>query len=120
MNIVLWILQALLAVHTVMGAVWKLSHSEKSVRSLSAMPHAAWLGMSIFEFLCAAGLFLTAFAPLAILAPIAALGIAAEMLFLCVVHVLSGDKQHQHMLYWLVVAVLCAFVAYGRFEFGPL
>ena len=120
MNIVLWIIQVLLALHTVMGAVWKLSHSEKSVPSLSAMPHAAWLGMSVFEFLCAVGLFLTAFTPLAILAPLAAVGIAAEMLILCVVHILSGNKKHQHMVYWLVVAVVCAIVAYGRFSVGPV
>ncbi|MGE5625615.1 MAG: DoxX family protein [Bacillota bacterium] len=120
MNIVLWILQAFLAAHTVMGAVWKFSHSEKSVRSLSALPHGVWLGMSVFEFVCAVGLFLTAIAPLAVLAPLAAIGIAAEMLLLCVVHLLSGDKKYQHMMYWLVVAVISAFIAYGRFEFGPI
>lgn len=120
MNIVLWVIQVLLAAHTLMGAVWKFSHSEKSVPSLSAIPHAVWLGMSVFEMLCVVGLFMTAFAPLAILAPVAAVGIAVEMLFLCAVHVLSGATRHQHMIYWLVTAAVCGLVAYGRFSLGSV
>ncbi len=53
MNIALWILQVLLALHTAMGAVWKLSHSEQTVASLSALPHALWLGLSGLEVLAA-------------------------------------------------------------------
>jgi hypothetical protein len=40
MNILLWILQILLALHTAMGAVWKFSHSaEQTMPSLKAIPH---------------------------------------------------------------------------------
>ena len=42
-NVVLWILQVLLALHTAMGAVWKFSNSEQTVPSLQAIPHGAWL-----------------------------------------------------------------------------
>ena len=81
MNILLWVLQILLAVHTVIGAVWKFSNSEQTVPSLSAIPHGAWLALSVFEFIFALCLILPAFyKPLAILAPIAAACIAAEML----------------------------------------
>lgn len=48
MNIGLWILQVLLALHTVMGSVWKFSNSEQTVPSLSAIPHGIWLAMSAF------------------------------------------------------------------------
>lgn len=119
MNIVLWVLQILLALHTVMGAVWKLSHSEQTVPSLSAIPRGVWRGMSVFELVCALGLIATAYAPLAVLAPFAAVGIALEMLFLCAVHLRSGATRHGQMIYWLVVAVLCAFIACGRFGILP-
>jgi hypothetical protein len=120
MNILLWVLQILLAVHTVIGALWKFSNSEQTVPSLSAIPHGLWLGLSVFELLCAVALILPAFnKPLGILAPIAALGIAAEMLFFSVVHIYSGDANYGPMIYWLVVAAICAFIAYGRFVLRP-
>ena len=46
MNILLWVLQILLALHTAMGAVWKFSNSEQTVPSLKAIPHGAWLTLS--------------------------------------------------------------------------
>jgi hypothetical protein len=120
MNILLWVLQILLAVHTVIGAVWKFSNSEQTVPSLSAIPHGAWLAMSVVELACALGLILPAFhKPLGILAPVAAAFIAAEMLLFCGLHLSSGDANYGPMIYWLVVAAICAFVAYGRFVLKP-
>jgi hypothetical protein len=120
MNILLWVLQILLAVHTAVGAVWKFSNSEQTVPSLSAIPHGAWLAMSVVELLCALGLILPAFyKPVGILAPIAAAVIAAEMLLFCGVHISSGDANYGPMIYWLVVAAVCAFIAYGRFVVRP-
>lgn len=115
MNIALWILQVLLALHTAMGAVWKFSNSEQSVPSLSAIPHAVWLGLIGVELLCSVGLVLPALGPsLAILAPIAAGCIALEMLLFSGVHLASRASEHGQMIYWLVVAAFCAFIAYGR------
>lgn len=120
MNIVLWLLQVLLALHTAMGAVWKFSHAEKMVPSLRAIPPGAWRAMGVFELLCSLALILPGFyAPVAILVPIAALCIAAEMLLFCGVHLRSGVGKHQHMIYWLAVAIICAFIAYGRFVLSP-
>ena len=116
MNIRLWAFQILLALHTVVGAVWKFSNSEQSVPSLKAIPHEVWLAMAVVELLCGVGLILPAInKPLAILAPIAAVCIAAEMLLFCGLHIYSGDANYGHMIYWLVVAAICAFIAYGRF-----
>lgn len=121
MNILLWVLQALLAVHTVMGAVWKLSNTQQAVPSLSAIPHTLWLGLSGVELLCSVGLIIPAiYKPLAILAPIAASVIAAEMLLYCGVHLASGEKNHSPIVYWLVVAALSGVIAYGRFVLKPL
>ena len=120
MNILLWVLQILLALHTAMGAVWKFSHSEQTVPSLKKIPHPVWMAMSVFELLCSVGLILPAFStPLAILAPIAAVGIAGEMLLFTALHLASGDKNFGPMIYWLVVAAICAFLAYGRFVLSP-
>ncbi len=116
MNIFLWVLQILLALHTIMGAVWKFSNSEQTVPSLKAIPHEVWLAMIVIELLCSLGLILPALNKhLAILAPIAAVCIAAEMLLFSGFHIYSGDANYGQMIYWLVVAALCAFIAYGRF-----
>jgi hypothetical protein len=121
MNILLWVLQIILALHTAIGAVWKFSNSEQSVPSLKAIPHGVWLAMSGFELLCSAALILPAFnKSLAVLAPVAAVCIAAEMLFFTGLHVYSGDPDYGHPIYWLVVAAICALVAYGRFALKPL
>lgn len=121
MNILFWVLQSLLAVHTAMGAVWKVTNSEQSVPSLSAIPHGVWLGLIAVELLCSVGLVLPAvYRPAAILAPFAAAVIAAEMLLFSGVHLASGDENHGPMIYWLVVAALCGFLAYGRFVLKPL
>ena len=121
MNIVLWVLQILLALHTAIGAVWKFSNSEQTVPSLSAIPHGVWLAISVFELACVVGLVIPLlYKPLAILAPLAAVGIGAIMLIYCVLHLMSGDPSHGQMIYWLAVAAVCAFIAYGRFVLSPV
>ncbi len=120
MNIVLWAVQVLLALHTVMGAMWKFSHSEQTVPSLKALPHGAWLAMSVIELFCAVGLVLPAInKSFGLLAPIAAIVIAAEMLIFCALHVASGSGDQGELVYWLAVAAVCAFVAYGRLALRP-
>lgn len=120
MNILLWILQVLLAVHTVIGAIWKFNNSEETVPSLSAIPHEAWLGLGVVEILCALGLVLPALMrSLAGLAPLAATIIAAEMLLFSGLHLISGVGESGELVYWLVVAAVAAFIAYGRTELRP-
>ena len=121
MNVLLWILQALLALHTFMGALWKFFNSEQSVPSLKAIPHGLWLGMSVVELLCAAGLLVPAFNKrLSILAPVAAACIATEMLVFSGLHMYSGNTDRGELIYWLAVAGVCAFVASGRLMKKPL
>lgn len=121
MNILLWILQVLLALHTITGAVWKFSNSEQTVAPLAAIPHAVWLSLSIIEILCSLGLVLPALIKrLAPAAPIAAACIAAEMVLFSVVLLLSGASDYGPMAYWIVVAAVSGFVAYGRFVLRPL
>ena len=121
MNVVLWVFQVLLALHTGMGAVWKFSHSAEAVPSLKAIPHVVWVSLSIVELLCVVGLILPMFnKQLGMLAPIAAGVIIAEMLLFTAVQIASGTGGSGQIVYWLVVAVVCAFIAYGRFVLAPL
>lgn len=121
MNIILWILQIFLALHTAIGAVWKFSNSEQTVFSLEVIPHGIWLAMSIIELLCSLALIIPAFSRrLGILSPAAAACIAAEMLLFSGLLIYSGNINYGHLIYWLVVAALSIFIAYGRFVLKPL
>ena len=121
MNPLLWTLQTLLALHTAMGAVWKTTNPEATVPSLSAIPHAGWIGLNVVEVLCVIGLLIPAVSKSAgKAAPIAALVIAAEMLLFCGVLLASGKGSAGELAYWLVVAAVCGFIAYGRLVLKPL
>jgi hypothetical protein len=120
MNSFFWILQVLLALHTAMGAIWKFSNSEQAT-SLGALPHGVWLGMSVLELFCVAALLLPAVSKkLGALAPAAAVVIALEMLGMVGVHFASGQGANGQVIYWMVVAAFCSFVAYGRFAMEPI
>jgi len=116
MNIVLGIVQTLLALHTAMGAAWKFSNpAEASVPSLAAIPHSVWLGLSVVEIVASLVLIVALFAkPLARFVPMAALFIAAEMILFVGVHVASGESNYSPVIYWLVVALVSALLAAGR------
>ena len=122
MNILLWVLQVLLALHTIMGAVWKFSHSaEQTMPSLKAIPTGLWQTLGGLELVIALCLILPAFyKPLVVLVPVAAICIAIEMLLFWGLHIASGDNTYNAMVYWLVVAAICAFIAYGRLVLRPL
>ena len=116
MNILLWVFQILLALHTAVGGVWKFSNSEQTVGSLKLLPHGLWLAMGVFELLCSIALILPAFSKDFVnFAPVAALCIATEMLLFCGVHFYSGDRTYNHPIYWLVVAIICGLIIYGSF-----
>jgi hypothetical protein len=121
-NIFLWVLQVLLALHTLAGAVWKFKNTaEQTMPSLKAIPPLVWQGLGVFEILCAVALILPAFyKPVAFLAPVSAMAIASVMVIYCVLHVLSGAAENSPMIYWGVVAAVCAFIAYGRWVLAPL
>lgn len=121
MNVLLWVLQILLALHTLVGAMWKTFSPEQTVPSLSAIPHALWLALAGLEVLCAVGLTLPALDPRrAALAPVAATFIAAEMLLFTAVAYASGGLVPGEAAYWLVVAAVAAFIAYGRLVVRPV
>lgn len=122
MNITLWILQVFLALHTAIGAIWKLSNSaEQTMPSFSSIPHEAWMALSVIELICALALILPAlYKPFGVLAPIAALVIAVEMFLFSGLHIYSGNTTYYPIAYWGAVAALCTFIAYGRFILKPI
>jgi len=120
-NVLLWILQILLALHTAVGAVWKSSNAETTMPSVAAIPHGVWQAMSALELVCAVTFIVPAFNKrLAILAPIAGACVGAEMLFFSGVHLASGSTSYGPVIYWLFVAAVCAFIIYGRLVLEPI
>lgn len=122
MNILFWTLQILLAVHTIMGGVWKFTNPvQTAVPSLAALPHAAWLALGVVELFAALALVLPAFNKAwAGLIVIAALFLVAEMLLFCAIHLATGHGFNGQVVYWVVVAALAGFLAYGRQSLSPL
>src|SRR5215469_15201722 len=103
-----------------MGAVWKFSRSNQVVPSLQVIPRKGWLVLSSIELLWSLALILPVVQSLAMLAPIGAACIAAEMLFFCGIHVYRGfGKVPGPLLYWLVVAVIAGLIVYGRLVLQP-
>ncbi|MBI1184792.1 hypothetical protein GC194_10995 [bacterium] len=115
MKIVISILQVLLALHTAMGAFWKLSNSEQSVDSLKALPHALWQSLPVLELafvvMLIAPLFKSNWHKMA---AIAAFGVATEMLLYSVVHLASGFPFNGELVYWLVVMIISALIGIGK------
>lgn len=122
MNIFLWILQVLLALHTIMGAAWKFSHTaEQTMPSLHVIPQVGWFALAGVELLCALCLIVPAlYKPASAFAPAGAIGIAVIMLTFCAIEFLSGNTNMSSITYWLVIVAVCAFIAYGRFVLRPL
>jgi xanthine/uracil/vitamin C permease (AzgA family) len=121
MNVLFWVLQGLFALHTGVGAIWKLSNPAQVVPSLHAIPRGVWLGLSGVELRGAAALILPAIhKPSGGLVPFAAAFIAAEMLVFSGLHLVSGEENHGPLFYWLTVAALCGLIAYGRLALQPL
>ena len=115
MNIVLWILQVFLSVHTFGGAVWKLSNPSEAVAFLSAIPQAAWVVLIALEMMASVCLILPAFgARFRLLSPLAAAFIVLEMLLFTGIHQASGSTEMVPVKYWLVVAGVCGFLAWAR------
>ena len=121
MNILLWVLQILLALHTIMGAVWKFSNSQQTVVSLKAIPHGMWLSFGVIELICSLFLLLPIISKkLSVMTPFAAGFIALEMLFYCMYTIFAGTVIQTELIYWFIVFVISAFIAYGRYAVKPL
>ena len=123
MNVVLWILQALLAFLYLSGGAYKLFKFEELANQLSALPHGAWRVLGVLEIVGGILLIIpaaTRWMPL--LTPIAAAVLALETLALSGLYARhSLTLAASNPLVWsAVMGLLVAFVAYGRFALSPV
>jgi uncharacterized membrane protein len=122
-NVVLWILQWVLAVAFAVAGVLKSTQPKEKLA-----PQMPWVEdfspstvrfIGVVEFLGALGLVLPALTGIApILTPLAATGIAVIMLLAAVVH--ARRKEPSGIAVTVVILVLAAIVAWGRFGPYPL
>jgi len=82
------------------------------------LPRGLWAFLGAFE--CLAGLGLTCQARLTclpVLTPIAAAAVAAESVLISAFYVYYGDFSP--MIYSVAMAIMAAFISYGRFALKP-
>ena len=127
MNIVLWILQGLLAALFLMVGFMKVSQSKTAILE-SAGERMAWIEdvsdsnlrlIGILEILAGIGLILPQVTGiLSWLTPLAAVGLILTMVGAMTLHARRGNES-QAIVMNLVLLGLAAFVAYGRFVLVP-
>lgn len=123
MNILLWVLQVLLALFFTMGAVQQLFNFEKIAKMYvvyRALPRMFWTLYGIVTLLGALGLVLTKVGPL--VTPVAALVLTGQgLLFAALYAKFAGFKPSlaSWALWTLLPCLFAAFIAYGRFVITP-
>ena len=120
MNILLWILQLALALLCLAGGAYKLFQFDElaKVPATAALPRAGWGAIGVLEMLCAVLLIVpVAVKWMPILTPLAAAVLAVEALALSVNNArYSLQLAATNPLVWtLAMAVMAAFVAWGRY-----
>ncbi len=120
MNVVLWIIQGLLAAVFLAAGVMKLTTPREKLATtldwVGDVPQPGVRAIATLELLAAIGLILPAALKIApVLTPLAALGLVVLMLGAAALHV--RRKEPQGIAVAVVLLVLAAIVAWGRF--GP-
>ncbi len=113
MNILLWVLQVLLALWNLIGGSFVIMNYEKigNPWALNALPQPAWVALGAIQVLFALGLFWRKSAGIAavVLALVSLLGLALYTQY-------AGFPG---LLWGVVPALLLALVAYGKFSLKP-
>jgi uncharacterized membrane protein YphA (DoxX/SURF4 family) len=121
MNILLWVLQIALAWLCIAGGffqIFKIEQLQTGVAAMRALPHGLWAFLGAFGCLAGVGLILPgAFNVLPVLTPIAAAAVAAQSVLITAFYLRYGDSSP--MYYSGAMAVIAAFVSYGRFALKP-
>ena len=122
MNILLWVLQIALAWLCIAGGIFqifKIEQLQKNVASMRALPRGLWAFLGAFGCLAGLGLILPgATNVLPVLTPIAAAAVAAESVLISAFYVYYGDSSP--LIYSAAMAIMAAFISYGRFALKPL
>jgi hypothetical protein len=123
MNILIWILQMALAFLYLSGGAYKTFRFQELATELTALPHAAWRALGVFEMLGAVLLIVPAATKrMPQLTPLAAAALALETLALAALYAQKSlEFAASNPLVWaLALGLAAAFVAYGRFKLSPL
>ena len=123
MNIVLWILQVLLALAFLMAGGMKLVQPIDQLGQMMAWvndsPAMLVRFIGLAEVLGALGLILPAATRIKpILTPIAAAALALVMVLAAITHIVRGEMGD--LMPSVILFILSAFVAYGRFKLVPI
>jgi uncharacterized membrane protein YphA (DoxX/SURF4 family) len=122
MNILLWVLQIVLALLCIAGGafkIFKIEELQKDVAAMRALPRGLWAFLGAFECLAGLGLILPGvISVLPGLTPIAAAGVAAESVLVSAFYTYYGDRSP--LPYSVAMALMAAFVCYGRFALAQL
>jgi len=123
MNVLLWIVQAALALLYGSGGAYKTFKFAELATQMQALPHAGWRALGVLELVGAVLLIVPAATKwMPSLTPLAAAVLTLETLGLAVLYAQYSLKlTAANPLVWAVVmALLAAFVAYGRYALSPL
>lgn len=123
MNVVLWILQAALALLYLSGGAYKTFAFAELASQMRALSLGGWRALGVVEMLGAVLLIVPAATKwMPVLTPLAAAVLALETLGLAAVYAQYSLKlAATNPLVWAVVmGLLVAFVAYGRYSLVPL
>mgnify|MGYP001073993197 FL=1 len=122
MFIIIWVLQIIVALFCIMGAVWRYKNFEiasKDVASISALSQSTWNAIGLFEMIAAALLILPGLLGiLGFLTPLAALALAIELGLLTLHHMrhMGTKLQATNPALWSgIIAILAAIIALARF-----
>lgn len=125
MNLLLWILQGALALFSFMGGQYKVFHFEELAKmpQTAALSRTGWAAIGVFEMLCAILLVVPGAATwMPVLTPLAAAALTLDALALAVLfarYSLAFTATNP-LCYVVVMGLVAAFVAYGRFTLTPL
>ena len=113
MNVIIWIFQVALALMLLAGGSYKLFKVDALAKTPSgnALPRSAWRAIGAVEMVCGFLLVIPA------LAPLAAAVIVVESLFLAAIYARHSlaVKATNPLVYVVPIALVAAFIAYGRY-----
>jgi hypothetical protein len=123
MNVLLWVLQAALAFLYGAGGSYKTFKFDALANQMHALSRGGWRLLGVLEMVGAVLLIVPAAAHwVPVLTPIAAAALALETLGLAALYARYSLKlaASNPMVWAVVMGLLAAFVAYGRYALSPL
>lgn len=123
MNVFLWILQGVLALLLLSGGAYKVFTRDELAKQFAALSRGAWGALGVLEVVGGVLLIVpAALSWLPLLTPVAATVIAVESLVLAVVYARASRavSASNPLVYAVVMGLVAALVAYGRFVLVPL